>query len=143
VAVWKVTVVNNSLFDLRGIVGYAPSDNAIVIAFRGTVDPQNEILDIDLPLVPYPNCTLCTVHQGFYSGYQLLEPYVHDSVKMLKSSYGSAKIFVTGFSLGGALAGMAAMDIANTFNKVDQLYTFGQPRIGNQVFAANFIDTIK
>jgi len=38
---------------------------------------------------------------------------------------------VTGYSLGGALATIASVDLHNLFENVNQLYTFGQPRVGN------------
>ena len=46
-----------------------------------------------------------------------------------------AKIFVTGYSLGSALATIGALDLKTIFGHVDQLYTFGEPRIGNEAFA--------
>lgn len=48
----------------------------------------------------------------------------------------NAKIFVTGYSLGSALATLAALDIKSLFGHVDQLYTFGQPRVGDSAFAS-------
>ena len=44
-------------------------------------------------------------------------------------------IFVTGHSLGGALALFAALDIKKTFAREVTLYTYGQPRVGNKVFS--------
>lgn len=38
---------------------------------------------------------------------------------------------VTGFSLGSALAVFGALDLAMIFGKVDEFYSFGQPRVGN------------
>ena len=45
---------------------------------------------------------------------------------------------VTGHSLGGAMAILAAADIKLTFHRVDEVYTFGQPRVGNAAFAKWF-----
>lgn len=42
---------------------------------------------------------------------------------------------VTGHSLGGALAILAAADIKSVGHKVDEVYTFGQPRVGNVAFS--------
>ena len=46
-------------------------------------------------------------------------------------------ILVTGHSLGGVLATLAAIDIKKStgFLGKMQLYTFGQPRVGNAQFA--------
>lgn len=44
---------------------------------------------------------------------------------------------VTGHSLGGSLAILAAADLAKS-HKIDQVYTFGQPRVGNAAFATYY-----
>lgn len=49
---------------------------------------------------------------------------------------------VTGHSLGGALGVMCAAYLQKTYGKVDQLYTLGQPRVGNDKFAAFMTDFI-
>ena len=56
------------------------------------------------------------------------------------AAHNDAKIFVTGHSLGGALAVFAAVDIKSNLaqTKSVTLYTYGQPRVGNEVFS-NFI----
>lgn len=86
--------------------------------------------------VPYPYCSGCRVHQGFYNAFEGVEGYIRSDIQRLMSLYRDAKIFATGFSLGSALTTIAALDIQNLFGKVDQLYTFGEPRVGNEAFAA-------
>jgi predicted lipase len=60
-------------------------------------------------------------------------------MKNLLMKHGSKKphIFISGHSLGGALALLASVDIKETLkpsNKIT-LYTYGQPRVGNQAWA--------
>jgi thioesterase domain-containing protein len=43
----------------------------------------------------------------------------------------TANITVGGHSLGGALAMYSALSLQLKFNKVTELYTLGQPRLGN------------
>lgn len=52
------------------------------------------------------------------------------------SLYRNSKIILTGHSLGGALSVMAAAYLQNLYNNVLCLYTLGQPRVGNDKFAA-------
>lgn len=49
--------------------------------------------------------------------------------------YPKTKVVLTGHSLGGALAVLCALDLHRTFNNIDHLTTFGQPRVGNGNFA--------
>lgn len=58
-----------------------------------------------------------------------------NGVQNLKAKYRGSKLYVTGHSLGGALAIFATADLHNVFGTVDLTYTFGQPRVGNQAFA--------
>lgn len=51
---------------MQGFVAYLPKDNTIVVAFRGSVDIENWIADLDAPSMIYPKCTGCRVHVGFY-----------------------------------------------------------------------------
>lgn len=86
--------------------------------------------------VPYPGCSGCLVHQGFYNAFAGVEGYIRTEIQKLTALFRSAKIYVTGYSLGSALATIAALDIHNLFGHVDQLYTFGEPRVGNENFAS-------
>lgn len=51
------------------------------------------------------------------------------------------QVYCTGHSLGGAVASLAAFDIARELNVSTQrikLYTFGCPRLGNKAFVREF-----
>jgi len=56
-------------------------------------------------------------------------------LKNLIVTYPQAKIVVSGFSLGAAMANIALFDICKTLGKVDLFITFGAPRVGNKKFA--------
>ena len=112
------------------------------MAFRGTVDIQNWIANLDAQQIAYPNCKGCLIHEGFYDAFQTVEGYVRKQIEALQKKYQGAKIYVTGFSLGGALATVAALDIKDIFGKVDEFYSMGQPRVGNEQFATFFSSQI-
>lgn len=61
------------------------------------------------------------------------------AVQLLLAKYQDAKIYVCGHNLGGALAVVAALDLMFTFGRIDALYTYGQPRVGNGKLAS-YID---
>lgn len=62
--------------------------------------------------------------------------------KSLKAKHSSAKILVSGHSLGGAIAYLAAVDITKLGHKVDYFYTYGAPRIGTHEFAVWFTEYV-
>lgn len=53
------------------------------------------------------------------------------AVQNLHNIHPSAKIYFTGFGVGGALATLASLDIKDNIKQADLLMTFGQPRVGN------------
>jgi predicted lipase len=90
---------------------------------------------LDTASVVYPFCDSCRVHQGFYNAYKGVAPLVQPLAKKLISSFSNAKFYITGHSLGGAMAIHCALDMRQIGIHVDAVYTFGQPRVGNQNFA--------
>ena len=57
-------------------------------------------------------------------------------------------LWITGHSLGGALAVLAAARLAldidkSIYKSINGLYTFGQPRVGNRVFVKALDEEIK
>ena len=83
------------------------------------------------------------VHTGFYRAWsgegfnaRVIDAVVAAAHKMESASPGSpVKIFVTGHSLGGALACLAALELKAALPDSKLcVYTFGAPRVGNQAF---------
>ncbi|XP_046857413.1 lipase-like isoform X2 [Xenia sp. Carnegie-2017] len=95
--------------------------------------------DLKILKKTYLGCPNCKVHSGFFQYYNLLETQMFEKVKALSDKHPGSKIIVTGHSLGGAIATLAAVDLVNAKHTVD-LITFGSPRVGNKEFA-QYIDT--
>lgn len=131
---------------LQAFVGVSSDLNAIIIAFRGTQENsvQNWIEDLFWKQldIKYPGMPDAMVHRGFYSGYHntTLRPAIIDAVDRAKKFYGeNINIMVTGHSMGGAMAAFCALDLVVNHNAKNVLaMTFGQPRIGNAVFASYY-----
>lgn len=75
----------------------------------------------------------------FYDVYRsILDSGLGDSLSEAIEKYPQYKIWITGHSLGGAMASIAASDLVH-YAKVDSkrihLVTFGQPRTGDKLFA--------
>lgn len=126
------------LFDpnlnVAGYVAKFPAGNTIV-SFRGTIQQiQDWIDDLDFFKVTYPLCDSCETHDGFTSSFNALSTQMYNALESFGSS-SSGSLTVTGHSLGGAIATLAALDLVHNGYTVEHLYTFGAPRVGNPQFA--------
>jgi len=109
----------------------ADLQEAHVIVFRTTLTLQDTLHDLDLRLTPFIG--KARVHRGIYRKYLSLRDQLHDAVVQ----HAPRRLLLTGHSLGGALATMAAADLNAHFQDVTlDVVTFGAPRTGNKEFAA-------
>ena len=104
------------------------SDKMAILSFRGT--EQKEINDIiaDLNAVLYCDKNGVKVHQGFYSAFMQIYPQIIDQL----AGINDYALYITGHSLGGALAMIATYKINS--DNLAACYTFGSPKVGNEEF---------
>jgi triacylglycerol lipase len=120
--------VDGSVF---GFTAVNAATKTAIVSFRGTQTLEDWLADFDFVAVPYePVNKAGNVHMGF----QLVYHAVRDSVGQLVQQAvagGCQDIWVTGHSLGGALALLCAPDLAANVAKaiVPKLYTFAGPRV--------------
>lgn len=131
----NVKAFSNTTGDIQGFTGYSSSLNAIILSFRGSSNIQNWIINLSFNQVAYSRCANCKVHNGFYTGFNIVKTTIISQIQTLKSLHRDAKIYITGHSLGGAFAILAGPDVKETFGGVTEVLTFGQPRVGNSEFA--------
>ena len=136
--------IENELLDTFGFVTYNSVDKEIVVSFRGTngADFLNWMTNIVYYRVQYEDLVGSQVHSGFYTAYYSVSSQVKSAVKSLLAAHGpKTPILFTGHSLGGALATFAILDIKRSLNPQGPLkfYSFGSPRIGNDVFTDYFM----
>ena len=127
----------------NGFVAWDPHDGpngSIVVSFTGT-DPlklRQWIEDLDFVLVDYGLCSDCQVHQGFFLNYLSVRDHVFELLSNLVAAHPSAPVRITGHSLGAAVALHLAVELLSNSDAgnvaIDDLYTFGQPRVGNAAF---------
>jgi|LauGreDrversion4_2_1035121.scaffolds.fasta_scaffold203187_1 hypothetical protein len=125
----------------------AMQGNRVIVAFHGTQDADDIYTDAqaflkDISVLEMP--AACKAHSGF------IDRYLHDRPDMQHKLYNMIdasnmenqplEILVTGHSLGGALAALAAYDIQkNIFPTATiKLVTFNSPRVFNMAAAQEF-----
>lgn len=117
------------------------SDHDVIIAFRGTISTADWVTDMiarqsEFDLVPGSGAT----HRGFTKIYETMRKQIFEALENIP---GDKKLYVTGHSLGGALAVLCAFDVAsNTKFRQPVLYTYAAPRVGDPAFAAAYNRTI-
>lgn len=120
----------------------AESAERLVLAFRGSDSTPNLDSDLDLFQMPFPyvkNAGLS--HRGITRVYQSLREELIECLRQLPDD---KKLTITGHSLGGDLAIMAALDFAvNTARKEAMVYTYAAGRPGDREFVAAYNAQVK
>lgn len=110
----------------------AATDDVGVIAFRGT--NPTEVLDwisnVDIRLLA-DVASGRKIHTGFQTAYAGFK----DNIESVFEKEEPERVWITGHSLGGAMAACCAYDRQLRGKKVTGVVTFGQPRIGNEALA--------
>jgi hypothetical protein len=108
------------------------NDSDIIISFRGTQDFDNVEEDLAVELVADGDLQ-GKVHEGFLTSFNRIWEKLLPCIDARRH-----RVWVTGHSLGGALAAIAAVRAARREGaNVDGLFTFGQPRVGSAAYTAS------
>jgi hypothetical protein len=114
----------------------AETDKFIVVAFRGTTTRTDLRTDVQARL-NFERIAIegrpVKVHSGFYAAFRKVEAQLHE----LLAASEDKPIYLTGHSLGGALALVAAAAFGGDDELGDRIaavYTFGAPRVGGADF---------
>jgi hypothetical protein len=116
----------------------AATPKVVLIAFRGTANVGNWLSNLNIYSTTRP---YGKVHRGFFGAFQVVDAQLRAEL----SQRPDRPLLLTGHSLGGALATIAAAEWNGLF-PVAWIYTFGQPAVGKgqfvdfmQRFATNFV----
>jgi hypothetical protein len=160
----KLCFLENDITDTQVAIWRDARRKRVVIAFRGTEQTKWKDLQTDLMLVPAglnPERIggdfkqEVQVHSGFLSAYDSVRIRI---ISLLKMTIGYIDdvteredkwhVYVTGHSLGGALATLLALELSSSQLAkrgaiTVTMYNFGSPRVGNKQFAEIYNQKVK
>ncbi len=117
------------------------NNNVAIVAFRGSepnIKDWGRNFTFPFDDGPFGG----DVHSGFYSGVNNVWEMLTGAIKDFNGT-GQKTLWFTGHSLGGALATLAVAKLREMNQSVSGLYTFGQPRVGDEIFADGFNSKFK
>ncbi|VAW53621.1 hypothetical protein MNBD_GAMMA06-260 [hydrothermal vent metagenome] len=119
------------VFNTEGTQAFLASSDTYgmnVLAFRGT---EADIKDIKADLNGVTiEINGATIHSGFYNAFNYVKKDVETALQSLSSN--GYPLYVTGHSLGGALALLATKFLAS--DSLGACYTYGSPRVASSLF---------
>ncbi|KAL3898881.1 MAG: hypothetical protein SGCHY_002432 [Lobulomycetales sp.] len=139
-----VTFIQSPTKSNAAYATYNQGMNTIVVAFKGSSNAMNALQD----LASWPtDCEIrrnpdIKVHFGIQAVYLSMRSSLREAFEQITARHQGAKIAITGHSLGGALASLFALEVAENYpNLVEStfLYTYGAPRIGNGLYADQIV----
>ena len=125
--------------ECSGYVAVSHALKSVVVGFRGSAKFKQAISEfLESFLFPEVSFLKGKVQSYWKRGFDVLWPSMEAEVKALVVKNPSYEIWVTGHSLGAAMASLASTwlayyNIAPRGNII--LYTFGMPRVGNYKYA--------
>jgi hypothetical protein len=105
----------------------------VVFGFRGTDNGEDWGKNLDMRIVKDTiGKDSFTIHKGFLDRYKLISSWFENKYSKVPNNY---TILLTGHSLGGAEATIAAVYAASKLNrKPDGVVTYGSPKVGTRQF---------
>ncbi|KAL0545623.1 hypothetical protein IC582_015512 [Cucumis melo] len=140
--------------------------NVVIVAFRGTSPLDAYDWQVDVDLSWYEIEGVGRIHSGFMKALglqkatgwpkELPKTQTHEfayytlrkQLRDIAKANEKARFIFTGHSLGGALATLfvtvlSLHDESTILEKLDSVYTYGQPRVGDQQFAKFMVNCVQ
>lgn len=126
---------NNPQSDDTGFIAVDDVNRLVVLVFRGTVSPLNWLEDLKIWKTHSYLCKHCDFHDGFWESWTGVRDSVMMTALQALQAHPDYRFVITGHSLGGAIATLAAADFRREtvdLAKRTELFTYGSPRLGNK-----------
>lgn len=125
-----VSIFNHN--DTQAFLAIKQSTKIAVLAFRGTESDADKKRNLNTPFTEEGRIK---THTGFKKAYEQVCDKINIEIKRLDNE--DYAIYITGHSLGGALAILATYDLEKRNKNIAACYTYGSPRVGNRALYAN------
>jgi pimeloyl-ACP methyl ester carboxylesterase len=112
--------------------GTAERQPMLILAFRGTETKAIADIKTDAKVGLRDAFQGGRVHPGFYAAFASVQAEIQSTL----DQHGDSPLYITGHSLGGALAVVASRYLVHP--KSAATYTFGGPRVADEAFFAAF-----
>ena len=124
--------------DLQVGITISEKNKRITVIFRGSESKYDWYYDLNIWKKKLHDNVY--VHGGFYK--QLHNENMYNNLKeeiiKLINDYSDYKIYVTGHSLGGALATLFGYELSNDIENKVNIISFASPRVGDNAFKKSF-----
>ncbi|VDO23987.1 unnamed protein product [Haemonchus placei] len=131
-----------------GFTAVLHPQKAIVLSFRGTMRLSQLLAEIMKTIfvqlvnssVLFDSLSINSANDGFDNYFRIWSAGMNNDFYALREMYPDYEIWVTGHSLGGSIASLAASYLIGSRSANSsqiKLITFGQPRTGNAHFSEN------
>ena len=128
--------------DTQVAILHKPETQELYVVFRGSDKSIDWINNFQFRQQIYPYGDESTTDVRFHRGFMNAYFSVRDRLQAEIRQYPDHSITLTGHSLGGAVATIAALDlqynITQHTGQAIRLYTFGSPRVGNAALVNSF-----
>ncbi|MDH5402001.1 MAG: lipase family protein [Candidatus Heimdallarchaeota archaeon] len=140
-----IYTINDEDTDTQAFIARDTSN--LVLSFRGTSSIKDALNDLTITRVRYPKTKNFLfhprIHQGFFNAYSSVKSNIQSKIQSLLKDE-PLEVYITGHSLGAALANITALDLVlDKIVKNPKLYTFGCPKVGNRKYTKIISKTLK
>lgn len=119
----------NAAYSYAGAYHFRRLSDCVVISVRGTRDPMDFVKDLQFIKHRFLGFG---AHSGFVEEFCDLWMPIHEQISI------SDKVYITGHSLGGAIATLLAMALKAHFQINSNVVTFGSPRVLDEAGAEEY-----
>eukprot|EP01135_Chromosphaera_perkinsii_P005798 Nk52_evm8s365 gene=Nk52_evmTU8s365 len=144
-----IDLIHDEFMQTVAMVFVDESLGGIVVSYRATWSTLNWLENVDFLTTPLKGkwgfpvdfWRKIRVHWGFYYAIKnKLQKQLYPIVNNLRKDNPNYKLYVTGISMGAAQASLASIDFVLNGVKVDGVYTYGSPRVGNHAFVQYYME---